>query len=48
LIGVVLISGVIGAGAYGSNPALGVLFGLLTAVAYAGFLLTLRAGSSDV
>ena len=29
-------------------PALGVLFGLLTAVAYAGFLLTLRAGSSDV
>ena len=48
LIGVVLISGVVGAGAYGSNPALGVLFGLLTAVAYAGFLLTLRAGSSDV
>ena len=48
LIGVVLISGVVGAGAYGSNPALGVFFGLLTAVAYAGFLLTLRAGSSDV
>ena len=43
LIGVVLISGVVGEGAYGSNPALGVLFGLLTAVAYAGFLLTLRA-----
>jgi drug/metabolite transporter (DMT)-like permease len=48
LIGVVLISGVVGAGAYGSNPALGVFFGLLTAVAYAGFLLTLRAGSADV
>ena len=48
LIGVVLISGVLGAGAYGSNPALGVFFGLLTAVAYAGFLLTLRAGSADV
>ena len=48
LIGVVLISGVIGAGAYGSNPALGVFFGLLTAVAYAGFLLALRAGSADV
>ena len=48
LVGVVLISGVVGKGAYGSNPALGVLFGLLTAVAYAGFLLTLRAGSADV
>jgi drug/metabolite transporter (DMT)-like permease len=48
LIGVVLISGVIGEGAYGSDPGLGVLFGVLTAVAYAGFLLTLRAGSIDV
>ncbi len=48
LIGVVLISGVVGEGAYGDDPALGVLFGLLTAVAYAGFLLTLRAGSSDL
>ena len=48
LIGVFLISGVIGEGAYGSDPELGVLFGVLTAVAYAGFLLTLRAGSADV
>jgi drug/metabolite transporter (DMT)-like permease len=48
LIGVVLISGVIGEGAYGSDPALGVFFGVLTAVAYSGFLLTLRAGSADV
>ena len=47
LIGVVLISGVVGADAYGSDPALGVLFGVLTAVAYSGFLLTLRAGSAD-
>jgi drug/metabolite transporter (DMT)-like permease len=47
LSGVVLISGVLGEGAYGSDPALGVLFGLLTAVAYAGFLLTLRASSAD-
>jgi drug/metabolite transporter (DMT)-like permease len=45
--GVVLISGLVGADAYGDNPALGTLFGLLTAVAYAGFLLTLRAGSAD-
>ena len=42
LLGVVLISGVIGAGAYGDDPALGVLFGLLTALAYAVFLLILR------
>jgi|SRR5687767_3864488 drug/metabolite transporter (DMT)-like permease len=48
LFGVVLISGVVGAGAYGSNPGLGVLFGVLTAITYAGFLLILRAGSSDL
>ncbi len=48
LVGVVLISGVIGAGAYGSNPPLGVLFGVLTAIAYAAFLLVLRAGSGDL
>lgn len=48
LIGVTLISGLVGEGAYGSDPALGVLFGLLTAVAYAGFLLLLRASSADV
>ena len=47
LVGVVLISGVVGEGAYGDDPALGVLFGVLTAVAYAGFLLVLRAGSAD-
>ena len=44
--GVVLISGAIGSGAYGSNPRLGVLYGLLTGLAYTGFLLTLRQGSS--
>jgi len=48
LLGVVLISGVVGAGAYGDDPALGVVFGVGTAIAYAGFLLVLRAGSSDV
>ena len=48
LIGVVLISGVVGAGAYGSNPPLGVLFGFLTAVTYGGFLLVLREGSTDL
>jgi drug/metabolite transporter (DMT)-like permease len=47
LAGVVLISGVVGAAAYGDSPGLGVLFGLLTAIMYTGFLLVLRAGNSD-
>jgi drug/metabolite transporter (DMT)-like permease len=48
LTGVVLISGVIGAGAYGEDPLLGVVYGVLTAIAYALFLLILRqAGSSE-
>lgn len=45
--GVVLISGVVGADAYGDDPALGVVFGVATAVAYTAFLLVLRAGSAD-
>jgi drug/metabolite transporter (DMT)-like permease len=48
LVGVVLISGVIGADAYGDDPALGVLYGVLTAIAYTGVLLVLRAGIRDV
>jgi drug/metabolite transporter (DMT)-like permease len=48
LIGVVLISGVVGSGAYGDDPLLGVVYGLLTAISYALFLLILRqAGSSE-
>jgi len=47
LIGVVLVSGVLEDSAFGDNPARGALFGALTGVAYAGFLLTLRAGSAD-
>lgn len=47
LVGLVLISGVIGTDAYGENPPLGVLFGVLTALAYAGFLLVLRQGNRD-
>ena len=46
--GMVLISGVLDEEAYGSDPALGVLFGVLTAIAYSGFLLVLRAGTQDV
>jgi drug/metabolite transporter (DMT)-like permease len=46
--GVVLISGVLEQGAYGSNPKLGAVYGVLTGVAYSGFLLTLRQGSKDL
>jgi drug/metabolite transporter (DMT)-like permease len=48
LIGVVLISGALEQGAYGSDPARGVLFGVLTGVSYAGYILVLRQGSSDL
>ncbi|MDQ5821031.1 MAG: DMT family transporter, partial [Actinomycetota bacterium] len=47
-VGVVLISGAIGADAYGAHPALGVLYGVLTALMYTGFLLALRHGNQDV
>ena len=46
--GVVLISGVLGADAYGADPPLGVLFGVLTALAYSGFLIALRHGSREL
>jgi len=45
LVGVVLISGVVGEGAYGEDPPLGVAFGVGTAIAYTGFILLLRQGS---
>jgi drug/metabolite transporter (DMT)-like permease len=48
LIGVVLISGVIGQGAYGRDPTRGVVFGLLTGLTYAGFILVLRQGNTDL
>lgn len=48
LVGVVLISGVVGTGAYGSNPGLGVVLGLVVGVVYAGFLLVLRRGNADL
>jgi drug/metabolite transporter (DMT)-like permease len=44
LVGVVLISGVVGGSAYGSNPQLGVILGLGCAAAYAGYLLLIRKG----
>jgi drug/metabolite transporter (DMT)-like permease len=47
LAGIVLISGVVGADAYGDRPGLGVVLGIGTALAYSGFLLVLRAGNRD-
>jgi drug/metabolite transporter (DMT)-like permease len=48
LTGVVLISGAVGAGAYGENPGLGVVYGALTSLAYAAFILIIREGSRDL
>ena len=45
--GVVLISGVVGASAYGADPRAGVAIGLVTAVAYSGYLLVIRQASPD-
>jgi len=47
MIGIVLISGALEEGAYGENPPLGVVLGLLTGIAYSGFLLTLRHGAGE-
>jgi drug/metabolite transporter (DMT)-like permease len=46
--GVVLISGVLGHGAYGRDPLLGVVFGVLTGLTYAGFILVLRQSGRDI
>ncbi|MHB8959354.1 MAG: DMT family transporter [Candidatus Limnocylindrales bacterium] len=47
LAGVVLISGVLGAEAYGADPRAGVAIGLVTALAYSGYLLVIRRASPD-
>jgi drug/metabolite transporter (DMT)-like permease len=47
LAGVALISGALEDGAYGAHPLRGVLYGALTGVSYAGFILVLRHGNED-
>ena len=48
-IGIVLISGVVEeGGAYGADPRLGALYGVLTGFAYSAFLLLLRQGGRGV
>jgi drug/metabolite transporter (DMT)-like permease len=46
--GVVLVSGALESGAYGADPPRGVLFGALTGLTYAAFLLIQRHGSRDL
>src|SRR5439155_21619270 len=46
--GIVLVSGVLERGAYGSDPGLGTVYGILTGLAYTGFLLILREGQRGV
>ncbi|MBV8987297.1 MAG: DMT family transporter [Solirubrobacterales bacterium] len=48
LTGVVLIAGVLEHDAYGRDPTRGTLYGLGAGIAYAGFLLLLRHGGSDL
>ena len=45
--GAVLISGVLEDGAYGADPAAGTIYGILTSIAYAGFILVLRQMNAD-
>jgi drug/metabolite transporter (DMT)-like permease len=47
MFGIVLISGVLESGAYGDDPKLGAIYGLLTGIAYSGFLLAMRRGSGE-
>ena len=47
MLGILLISGVLENGAYGSNPRLGAIYGLLTGIAYSGFLLAMRRGAEE-
>lgn len=47
LFGVVLTAGLFTGHAYGANPLLGVLFGVLCSVAYGSYLLLLRQGNRE-
>jgi drug/metabolite transporter (DMT)-like permease len=47
MIGVLLVSGLIGRSGTGDHPLAGVVYGVGTSVAYAAFLLVMRRASSD-
>jgi drug/metabolite transporter (DMT)-like permease len=46
--GVLLVSGALESGGYGANPSRGVLYGIVTGLTYAAFLLVQRQGSRDL
>jgi drug/metabolite transporter (DMT)-like permease len=48
LVGVVLISGVLERGAYGSHPQTGTAYGVAAGISYVGVLLLLRRGGVDL
>ena len=48
LVGVLLISGVLEAHAYGHHPTRGAILGALAGLTYVGFLLLLRRGGVDL
>lgn len=48
LLGAMLISGLLEDGAFGSDPARGTVFGVLTTIAYSGFILVLRRTNVNV
>jgi drug/metabolite transporter (DMT)-like permease len=48
LFGILLVSGALESGAYGTHPSRGVLYGVVTALTYAAFLLVQRQGSADL
>ena len=48
LFGILLISGVLGNGAYGEDPLRGVIFGVATGLTYAAFILILRQSGRDL
>ncbi len=48
LFGILLVSGALESGAYGAHPSRGVLYGVITAITYAAFLLVQRQGSADL
>ena len=47
LLGAVMISGLLEQGAFGSDPGRGTVFGVLTTIAYSGFILVLRASNAN-
>ena len=47
-VGAVLVSGLLEKGAYGANPARGTVYGVLTGLSYAVFLLVMRQGQRGV